>query len=225
MPLFRVKAGQHIAADPDWQPSEAEIKAQEATGNPPKAPSKVYSQGDIVESDTDLVARFGEKFEMVGESRRGRRGPSVYTLGTTRLPGDPTPENLRESPSKAPHGQVSTGHPQAETSPQQHYQGVRERPADADVVEASEHEQLEALDATAESEGAVIDDPSRPPGFKEGNGGKGSDLPKGKRIVEQYGDLDQYTVNDLKSLAESEKIDLAGATRKDEIIKTIKKAK
>jgi hypothetical protein len=119
MPLFRVKAGQHIAADPDWQPSEAEIKAQEATGNPPKAPSK----------------------------------------------------------------------------------------------------------ATAEQEDAIIDDPSRPPGFKEGNGGKGSDLPKGKRIVEQYGDLEQYTVNDLKSLAESEKIDLAGATRKDEIVKAIKKAK
>lgn len=41
--------------------------------------------------------------------------------------------------------------------------------------------------------------------------------------LEQYGDLEDKTVHELRDIAEAEEIDLRGATRKDEILKAIRK--
>jgi hypothetical protein len=64
---YKLLAGQHQQADPDWEPSERELKIAERTGIPPRAPTRTYSAGDVIESDNDLVEKLGNgKFAYVG---------------------------------------------------------------------------------------------------------------------------------------------------------------
>jgi hypothetical protein len=61
MARFKLLAGIHVAPDPNWKPPKNDPDA--------KAPSVTYKQGDTVESDEDLVAKFGStKFLFLGGS-------------------------------------------------------------------------------------------------------------------------------------------------------------
>lgn len=80
MARYRVLAGQHIQADMS-QPID------DATG---RRPSKKFTTGQVVESGTDLVTRFGAgKFQLVG--------------------GKPGDEEVFPSQMTFPNGQVAEG--------------------------------------------------------------------------------------------------------------------
>jgi hypothetical protein len=96
---FKLLAGQHQQADPDWEPTPAQEKVAERTGVPPRPPTKTFTAGQVVESDKDLVALFGHQKFM----RLGGRKP----LGATR--GDAP----SAQPASFPGGQVSSGRQEA----------------------------------------------------------------------------------------------------------------
>lgn len=91
MARFKLLAGIHVQADPKWQPTKAEIEEARANGVKLKAPSVTFKQGDTVESDDDLVAKFGS---------------TKFTL----LSGKPKVTQPAVRGYVAPHGQVSQGH-------------------------------------------------------------------------------------------------------------------
>lgn len=100
---YRLLAGAHEQADPEWQPTEQEFEEAKARGTVPRAPVKRYSVGQTVYSDKDLVHLFGHnKFQLIGNpvEDKGNLGEGVM--------GDPTPLNL-EAGYVHPHGQVNTG--------------------------------------------------------------------------------------------------------------------
>lgn len=106
MALFRLLAGQHQQADPDWEPSPDEVQFARDNGVRLVAPSRTYETNDLVECDQDLVARFGEqKFQLVS----GKPLPLKQVGGKSRTPGDPSRELMAKNKTKAPAGQVSTG--------------------------------------------------------------------------------------------------------------------
>lgn len=114
MGLYRVKAGQHIQADPDWEPSEAESIREKETGVPTKPRSKVFKKGQVVESDSDLVARFGvEKFEYLGEekaakgAKRAKKGDGEGGMDQAAAEAAHVPPLLNQA--EFPGGQVSSG--------------------------------------------------------------------------------------------------------------------
>lgn len=112
MARFKLLAGLHIQADPDWEPSDEDKRLARETGRPPKPPSRTYKMGEVVESDDDLDLKFGtEKFQRLGERRR-KVTPGI---GPSRTPGDVSP---MVSPAVAPGGQVSTGFQQSTTTPE-----------------------------------------------------------------------------------------------------------
>lgn len=112
MARYKLLAGQHVQADPDWQPTDGQRDESRRTGVRPRPPSRVYNAGQVVVSDSDLVAKFGaEKFQLLGPSR----GQRTTAFPGNPMPGDPVPDVGRTSPSAAPHGQVSTGFQGAET--------------------------------------------------------------------------------------------------------------
>jgi len=99
MARFKLLASQHITADPDWVPTEEEKANAAAAGRPLRAPKRVYNAVDVVESETDLVAKFGhQKFQLIGESKK-----------VPRTAGDAPAAN----PANFPGGQVSSGIPKA----------------------------------------------------------------------------------------------------------------
>jgi uncharacterized small protein (DUF1192 family) len=74
-----------------------------------------FRAGATVESDVDLIAKFGAgQFELVGGDDSSRKIAALEReLATLRAkkgtPGDVNADNLLHSPSVAPGGQVSTG--------------------------------------------------------------------------------------------------------------------
>lgn len=124
MAKYRLLAGAHEQPDPskpvlgpDRKPVPGRFQTQRFTATAASKP--------VVESDQDLVALFGpQRFELVGgqaasdaariadlekqiSELKARRG--AESAGGLRVPGDPTPDNLVNSPAVAPGGQVSTG--------------------------------------------------------------------------------------------------------------------
>lgn len=110
---FRLLVGMHQGPDIDQEPQEITDEKGVVIGV--RYPTRTWIANDaagyrpIVRSHIDLVDKFGEnKFEYMGDPvMRGRSGVK------SRTPGDPTAENLRESPAVAPSG-VTTGHPSTE---------------------------------------------------------------------------------------------------------------
>lgn len=61
---YRLKAGIHIT----WHPGSKPLTKQEIADGV-KRPEKIYKAGDVVDSDVDLVAKYGfEKFELMPHS-------------------------------------------------------------------------------------------------------------------------------------------------------------
>jgi hypothetical protein len=127
MPKFRLLAGQHEAKD-----FNKPILDAEGEPIPGRFEKRVWTATQtsypVIESETDLVAKHGhQKFayvegedsaqETVALKRKVREQEAeldklrrqLAQSGHMQLPGDPTAENLMQSPSTAPGGQVSTG--------------------------------------------------------------------------------------------------------------------
>ncbi len=122
MAQYRLVAGLHIQADHEWKPTEQEKTLAERQGRLLKAPSRTYSPGDVVESDEDLVVKFGQsKFQYVQSPGMRSAGKPTKASGADKLKqhqqenhteGDPSVEQIMAG-SKAPDGQIGTGIPEA----------------------------------------------------------------------------------------------------------------
>lgn len=159
-----------------------------------------HNVGDKVESDTDLVEKFGAtKFELVS----GKGGLKSGTGNPT--PGDPTPENVIHNPSLGASGQVQTGFQATSGTSTSNVQSggaseevIRETLGQEDKFAGQKpHPQFPAL--------------------------KGQPPPKTEK--EYHAGLERLSVKDLQEHAAEEEIDLKGANRKEEIIKAIKASK
>jgi hypothetical protein len=122
MARYRLLAGQFIMADKSRPITGADGKP---TGRFEKLTYTARTGSfPVVESDDDLVAKHGAgKFELIDPESAAKddrirklerelaqaKSQLVTQGGTFRTPGDPTDENLRNNPSVAPGGQVSTG--------------------------------------------------------------------------------------------------------------------
>lgn len=210
---FKLLAGQHQQADPDWEPTPAQEKVAERTGVPPRPPTKTFTAGQVVESDKDLVALFGHQKFM----RLGGRKP----LGATR--GD-APAN---QPASFPGGQVSSGRQEAtshrtEEDEAATVSGPMDPKKSARLDRESEAEVARQRRETLASQEEFGTDER---GFeKDEEGGDESD-DSGDEKVEDKANLNDMTVAELKDVASAEDVDLSGAHKKDEIIAKIKKGR
>lgn len=65
---FRLLASLHEQADREWEPTEEEKEQAKILGRIIRPPRVCYKAGDIVESEIDLVQKFGgEKFAYLGQ--------------------------------------------------------------------------------------------------------------------------------------------------------------
>lgn len=193
-------AGLHITADPDWEPSQEDRENAKVLGRPLRAPSRTYRPGDTVESEDDLVDRHGaQKFQLLeGTPTRGAKGRGPKHPQT---PADVPERTMRESPSKFPQGQVSTGH-QVAQSPRT---GLA-----APVPQTKEELGDEPQPVQPAGEGSLEDDVV-PQAVAQGGEGELSDS-----------DLEGMTVPELRELAADREVDLQGAYRKDDIIRKLR---
>lgn len=109
---YRLMASQHEQADRDWEPSYQEVQHSRQTGVPLRPPVRKYRAGEIIETDIDLIERFGsEKFQLVDEpsTKKARRGTSPQ--GPTRTavaPGGQVQEG-QQSCTSLPDGTTVSG--------------------------------------------------------------------------------------------------------------------
>lgn len=205
MGLYQVLLGQHIGPDYSQQPR----KTRDALGNETERyPSKTYQPGETVDSDLDLVARFGEqKFRHVGESSRQPRGsvtpatPAEDQRART-FPGGQVLEGFQRTTS-APDGRPVSGL----LDPQQHAELQEKHAARiADDYEAAAPKQTPAQ---GQQRPAQAQQQQRPA--------------QAQRLTDEQ--LHSMTVKDLQDHAAAEEIDLKGATRKEDMIRAIRGAK
>lgn len=220
MAFFKLLAGQHQQADPDWEPSEQDVEIAKTRGVPLKPPTRTYKVGERVESEVDLVKKHGaEKFERIGERRgiprqQARRpaeadldplGKKVPTRGgvpagvESRTPGDPTEEMQEKHPSLGASGQVAQGFQEAVDQPKSNVTGG------AYVPSEEEEEESEIASPTPMKAGRTPAEAVEEQALPE--------------------NLDRMTLRDLKEYAEQEEIDLEGATRRDDVLKKIRAAR
>jgi hypothetical protein len=229
---FKLLAGQHIQADPDWEPSRQDRLTAETTGRAPRAPSRTYNQGDTVESDTDLVSKFGAtKFQLLeGGRRRGAaRSPGGPEGGVVTGPVGPG--------SVAPGGQVSEGLQECTSLEDRHVvSGLKstEQPdASGKQVTGVRGVQPAVTHPTAES-ASLGNEPPRSAGAEPKPGTPAAAVQglkekeaeaqpaRSRSLEQQYGSFDNMTVEDLRELAGEEEVNLGGATRKAEIIAALR---
>lgn len=165
-----------------------------------------YNAGDVVESDVDLVEKFGAtKFKLIGGGEGGLKS------GTGNpTPGDPTPENVIHNPSLGASGQVQTGFQSTSGSSPS---GIQSGGAPEEVVRETLGQENKGQANVPAAQQPAQQFPTL----------KGQPPPKSER--EYHAALERLSVRDLQEHAAEEEIDLKGATRKEEIIKAIKAAK
>jgi hypothetical protein len=230
---YRLVAGQHIQADPDWEPDEYAVKQAEATGIAPRAPSRTYNAGDVVESESDLVAKFGaNKFQYLGGKGRkddlGPEGHTMYQQGAKgpRLPGDPAEELEETSTSHAPHGQVSTGKQSATSTAQSTTSGPM-GPTDEEGNPVDSKDKVQGQHTVKAGGPATIQHEGQASASHQGGQQQPSQSKQVARAPskEQYHQqLDKMSVSELRKHADEEEIDLKGARTREEMLKAIKAA-
>lgn len=108
---FRLIAGGHEQADPNWEPTDEQVEDAKVRGTVPRAPTQRFVAPAVVHSDKDLVQLCGaNKFQYVGHPMQ-----DVGNLGEGIM-SDPTPQNL-ETGFVHPGGQVNTGFQMTTGSP------------------------------------------------------------------------------------------------------------
>jgi hypothetical protein len=242
MGQYRVLAGQHAQLEPRLNDRGEPMKDEQGR---PLTQTKVYNAGQVVSSEADLCATFVNKFERMPEERQGRRSrrgaeegggadegsPSpLVASGPQPRTTVPTPQPL--NPAAFPGGQVSSGYQQAVSSPGAYdtpscpvepgVQPAFAGPSGTKEGGSPRMSQAELAKQGGGNKGALpVKSPGGPvkPAQASGEEGEGSGGAKGAAYTRE--ELEEMTVADLKELAEEEEVDLAGATRKDEIIDAI----
>lgn len=80
MMKFRLLAGQHIQKE-DVKDDSGKVVINEETGKPERA-SRVYNQGDVVPSETDLVKKLGaSKFQLIDSGKKSRKEQALAEQG------------------------------------------------------------------------------------------------------------------------------------------------
>lgn len=185
MAWFKLLVGQHEGADPDWTPSELDKENAKLTGRPLRAPTKKYVAGDLVYSETDLVAKCGsDKFQ--------------YVQGKVR-------SSPARDKSRFPAGQVSTGTP------------VNQNPGGSIAPGGGPLDDKKFTESFGDEETDADFDTDRSPESAERGEPEGS-------LEERWGNLDEMTASDLRELAQSEEIELHGATKKADLLAAIRKS-
>lgn len=184
---FRLNAGIHTCADPDWKPSKAD-EATIALGRSVRPPTRTYEVGDVIETDKDLIKLFGnEKFTRVDFS-----GKTARVKGPDPVNNNPATPEMRTIVEDN-DGVVIPGDAGKSAEPEAGLKdGFNDSKAPADEND---------LSSASHAGTRTIAD-----------------------IEHDYGQLDQMTVADLKTLAAQEDIDVSRATHKAEIVKAIRKA-
>jgi hypothetical protein len=236
MGQYRVLAGQH--AQQEYLTDERGDVLKGDDGRP-RITNRVYNTGQVVSSDADLVALFGaNKFERVQtEGRRARRGKvgegeeeaeSAGGAGPLRgLPSavtQPTPAPL--NPGVFPGGQVSSGYQAAAQTPTPYTNpsapvegGIQPAFAGPDGTKESGQPRSSPAERAAQAEQG-----GKPKSAQQPKAGAKGPPPAAPAKAYTRAELEEMTVADLKELADEEEVDLAGATKKDEIIDAILKA-
>lgn len=228
MKLFRLLQGVHVQADHEWEPSEVDIQNAQINRTPLVPPHREFKAGQVVPSDKDLVDKFGpEKFQYVGE---GGPEPKVARYLKDRTPGDPAPAYQRESATSYPGGQVSTGFQQSSQGPDGRMVAgpVNEfDPANESIDRATEQQKQPQPGSASTQPGHPHQQGQQPHGktlLQPGhhtNPEHPASAPI-KPACPPDSELKKMSVEDLRSLAADEEIDLKGATTKDDIIKRVK---
>lgn len=221
---FRLLAGSHVGPDYSQEPVK---RKDPATGEETsKLPSKRYRAGEVVEAETDLVAKHGaSKFQLLGESRR--QGLMRTDKMGNPTPGDPTPLNQQNTAAVAPHGQVSTGFQQA-INTEGPVKGAPVTGEDLDkVMEQHEEEAQRGMEKRSKEQVADPNNPDQSVQAAHEEGDLDEDEGKMREAGEGEGkeDLESMTVAELKEIASEEEVELHGASRKDDIVKAIRKSR
>jgi hypothetical protein len=201
MAQFKLLAGQHVADDRAKEP----VRTRDpATGEvTERHPPRTYRAGEVVESDADLVAKFGAgHFELVGPEAAGAHArvaqlEAELAALRARTPGDPASAVSADNPSVAPGGQVSTGF--------QHTSGGVPGPLPAD-----QH-------ARAGVAGAAERQPQQQAPAQQ----QRAAAPRGVSDA----DLDGMTLAELRTHAAEAGVDLHGAKTRDEALKAVRKGR
>lgn len=197
MPWFKLLVGTHIQEDLSAKPDARGVH-----------PERVYHAGDVFESNTDLRALNGigmtPKFERVdvdNAPQNLRRAAEEPKPSRGEWPGSSVPQ-----PSQYEANAPLTGDPKTHA--------LGEPPTGRAPIGSGE----QVAGASA---------PQRP-AYSGGTPGRteGVEPPKAvsaKRDLDKdYGPLDKMSVNELREVAESEEIDLKGASKKEDIIKALR---
>jgi hypothetical protein len=192
---YRLLVGVHEDRDYDAAPQ----LLPDGSPNPTwRRPAKTYTAPATVWSATDLVKTFGaQKFQYAG-----RKTPRPQT------PSEPSERMMEESPSVAPHGQVSTGHPKAGG-----------RPLDQEAIE----EGYEDVEAPGNEDTAGEEDEGDEKDEGEGQEGDTDDQDQEKADKHQA-DMESKTVDELRTYAQRRGVDIRGARTKGEILEKIQEA-
>ncbi len=190
---FRVLAGQHIGPDHAQKPAPIMNAAGKQIGE--KFPSKTFKTGETVETDTDLIRKFGaEKFQLTDS---GKHNPKGDFHGSHTV-GDPTPDNQLFSQTSFPAGQVATGFQQTTTGP------------DGKPVSGP----LDPDPEVRAKAGVADSDPHTEERAKKATTKGPSDE-----------DLEGMTVAELKEHLEAEEVEVPSGAHKADLIKAAKKAR
>lgn len=203
MAKYRLLAGQHVQADkskplhgPDGKP----------TG---RFERRTFKAGDVVESDTDLVAKCGpQHFGYVDAEGKDARiadlerqlAEAKAAARAGRQPGDPTPDNQATGPAVFPGGQVSTG-----------FQGTS-GPKGSGPLHPDDFERGGANSPPPDA-GKAEPKKAAPPRAAAKPAGPSDD------------DLEGMSVDELHAHAAAEEVELHGARTKADIVKAIKKGR
>lgn len=218
-----------------------------------RRPSRQWVAGDIVEAEVnrpeqDLVYLCGaNKFMLLGDAREGMRQTVMRERDMLRT--DPPAQVLDRFPAKAPHGQVSSGYQEAapgihpEDRQFREESGVRSgglSDKGREMMRQARDESGQEVDQTAEEANKESADQHSPQGqdtppdihlerqnapSHSGPGEEPAPAQEQPRVKRQLpNNLNTMSARELREYAGSEKIDLKGATSRDEMIKSIRQS-
>lgn len=208
MARFKLLAGKHVGPDlkaepePVYNNMTGEQRVDVRTKEPEfRQPSKTYKAGQVVESDDDLVARFGaNKFQLLsGTPKAGGPGIKRKAAQAAESPAILSSSN----PAIAPGGQVSSGFQQTSGVESPLPGGAKQVSGPLDVED----------EGTAAASGADLENSGEGPGDGEDADTGGTEYTRAE--------LEGMTKAELKQLGDDEGIDVNASASKDEMVKAI----
>jgi hypothetical protein len=153
---------------------------------------QVFKVGDVIESDNNLAAMEPERYERISDDQ------AQWYQGQ--------PKAARTRDRELPEEQRPAVADETQRGPAPN----RTSPATTTNPGAAAQAQTQTTTTTPHGQGAK---PAAPGATAK---------PAAKNLEEEYGELGDLTVDELKEIATAEKVDLKGVTKKDDIVKALK---